>query len=248
MFQGSREHEKQFLTALNEMEAEAEDHWDMLNLYWERRRLMCILSMLEQVTGVEGSIIDVGCGDGVVLWHLESVGVHQVGVDLSLTRLHRTQSRCHFLCVQAEATQLPFFDRTFDIVVCTDVLEHLPNMEKAVSELARICTDRGHILIGVPCCNMYRKVTGKKRYISPYTHLREFSYLDVEGFEPMITLIDLFQDEGFVLARREGTCVFSINAYQNHTSSLFHAMDGLLSRLPVRGLHLYEVLLFGGMK
>ncbi|MBU7023299.1 MAG: class I SAM-dependent methyltransferase [Theionarchaea archaeon] len=247
MLRGSREHQEQFLTTLNEMEAEAENHWDMLGLYWESRRIACILSVLERLT-CTGNIIDVGCGDGVLLWHLRNAGALQVGADLSFTRLHRSQSRSHALLVQAEATQLPFPDRTFDLVTCTDVLEHLSIMEKAISELARICTTGGHILISVPCCNVYRLITGRKRYISPYTHLREFSYFDVREFEPVSMLIDLVREEGFVLAKRKGTCLFSIRTYQNHTSLLFHAADRVLSHLPIKGLHLYEVLLFRRMK
>lgn len=247
MFQGSREHQKEFLIALNEMEAETEYHWDMLNLYWECRRLACILSVLERIT-VEGNIIDVGCGDGVLLWHLESAGLQKVGADVSLTRLHRSQSRCQALYVQAEATELPFLNHTFDLVVCTDVLEHLPAMERAVSELARICTDKGHILISVPCYNIYRLLTGKKRYISPYTHLREFSYFDAAGFEPVATLINQFRKEGFLLTERKGTCVFDIRVYQKHTSPVFRMIDRLLSQLPLRGLHLYEILLFRRIK
>jgi SAM-dependent methyltransferase len=243
VLQGSREHQEEFLTALNEMEAEAENHWDMLELYLECRRIACILSVLRSIT-CTGDIVDVGCGDGVLLWHLKAVGAFQVGADLSLTRLHRSQSRSHALFVQAEATQLPFPTGTFDLVICTDVLEHLSAMERAISELARICTGKGHILISVPCCNVYRLATGKKRYISPYTHLREFSYFDVREFEPVATLIDLFREEGFVLTKRKGACAFSIHTYQTHTSSVFHLIDRVLSHLPVRGLHLYEVLLF----
>jgi 2-polyprenyl-3-methyl-5-hydroxy-6-metoxy-1,4-benzoquinol methylase len=247
VLRGSREHQEQFLTALNEMEAEAENHWDMLGLSWESRRIACILSVLERST-CAGDIVDVGCGDGVLLWHLRNAGASRVGADLSFTRLHRSQSRSHALLVQAEATQLPFQDSTFDLVICTDVLEHLSSMEKAISELSRICTAEGHILISVPCCNVYRLIRGRKRYISPYTHLREFSYFDVREFEPVTTLIDLFRKEGFFLARRKGTCAFSIHTYQNHTSSVFHAVDRVLSHLPVKGLHLYEVLLFRRMK
>ncbi|MGC1122336.1 MAG: class I SAM-dependent methyltransferase [Candidatus Methanofastidiosia archaeon] len=236
------------MNALNELEAETENHREMLNLYWERRRMACVLSVLEGITCGSCHLIDVGSGDGVLLELLESPGSHHVGVDLSFTRLHRAAQHCHALSVQAEATQLPFSDSTFDLVICTEVLEHLSSIEKAVSELARICTGAGHILIGIPCYNAYRFFTGKKRYISPYTHLREFSYLDARGFEPIHTLVDLFREEGFVLNKRKGTCVFSITTYQKHASSLFQCVDRMLSHLPVRGLHLYEVLLFRGMK
>lgn len=247
MFCGNLEQQKEFLYALNEMEAKSENHWDMLALYWERRRIQCIFSVLENLLSKNGQVrvLDVGSGDGVVLSFLEQKGAHPVGIDLSFTRLSRSSAHCGAQHVQAEATCLPFSDRTFDVVVCTDVLEHLADMEQAVTELSRICTEPGCILVSVPCCNLYRLMTRKYRYISPYTHLREFSYFNTSDFESIHRLTGLFGKRGFNLIKRRGTCTFSIDFYQNHNSQFIHVIDRILSFLNMKGLYLYEVLLFG---
>jgi ubiquinone/menaquinone biosynthesis C-methylase UbiE len=245
VFRGNIIHQKEFLQALNEMEAEQEYHWDMQALYWEYKRIQCIKSVLTTLKLSHATVIDVGCGDGVMLSWLEQKGAVPVGADVSLTRLNRSLNYCSASHVQADIVQLPFPDNTFDIVVCTDVLEHLSTMDEAVSELCRVCSDKGYLLISVPCCNVYRILTRKRRYISPYTHVREFSYFDVDHFEPVAALRHMVFSQGYILKKRRGTCVFSIDFYKRHPSSLIGIIDGILSLIQVKGLHLYEVLLFG---
>jgi SAM-dependent methyltransferase len=50
--------------------------------------------------------------------------------------------------VTADATALPFADGSFDFVFCAEVLEHVPRLDLAARNIARVA--RGHILIGVP--------------------------------------------------------------------------------------------------
>jgi len=54
------------------------------------------------------------------------------------------------VCVKGDVTHLSFDDSSFDLVVCAEVLEHIPShaLEKACSELARVT--RKHLLVGVP--------------------------------------------------------------------------------------------------
>lgn len=50
--------------------------------------------------------------------------------------------------IEGDVTQLSFPDRTFDCVLCAEVLEHVPNIERAAREIARVA--RHEVLIGVP--------------------------------------------------------------------------------------------------
>lgn len=52
--------------------------------------------------------------------------------------------------VQADATDLPFADGAFDLVVCSHVLEHIPDDRAAMQELARVTARDGFALIAVP--------------------------------------------------------------------------------------------------
>lgn len=91
------------------------------------------------------SVVDVGCGSGLLVNELPStwrvVGVDRSEVALSFVRRE---------AVRADATSLPFCDRGFDVVVCSEVLEHLSDSDvvRAAAELSRVA-DR-YIVITVP--------------------------------------------------------------------------------------------------
>ena len=64
--------------------------------------------------------------------------------------------------VAGDATHLDFPDRSFDVVFCAEVLEHIPELEAACHELARVA--RRHVIIGVP----YREDTRVGRTTCPH--------------------------------------------------------------------------------
>jgi SAM-dependent methyltransferase len=98
-----------------------------------------------------GRVLEIGCGLGGVLRHLESD--HRTsGVDLSSFALARAR---HDLArsglAAAEATELPFRGQTFDAVLAKHVLEHLADPAAALAELARVLRSPGGLLVyGTP--------------------------------------------------------------------------------------------------
>ncbi|HEY9624700.1 MAG TPA: class I SAM-dependent methyltransferase [Crinalium sp.] len=58
------------------------------------------------------------------------------------------QKNVQFVC--GDATQLPFSDRSFDAVTMFDVLEHVPNHEKAIAEARRVLKPGGFLLVSTP--------------------------------------------------------------------------------------------------
>jgi 2-polyprenyl-6-hydroxyphenyl methylase/3-demethylubiquinone-9 3-methyltransferase len=97
-------------------------------------------------------VLDLGCGGGLATAGLAQRGAKAVGLDLSHASLrvaHR-HTRGHvqpepvFACGRAEA--LPFADASFDIVWCTDVLEHLANVPTAMAQIVRILKPGGLLL------------------------------------------------------------------------------------------------------
>jgi SAM-dependent methyltransferase len=91
------------------------------------------------------SVLDVGCGNGVVTNSLR-VGGLVVGVDRSLAALQYVKtSRC-----LADIQYLPFGDNSFDVVIATEVFEHLaePVVERGLHEVARVA--RHYVILAVP--------------------------------------------------------------------------------------------------
>ncbi|HSX77055.1 MAG TPA: bifunctional 2-polyprenyl-6-hydroxyphenol methylase/3-demethylubiquinol 3-O-methyltransferase UbiG [Candidatus Saccharimonadia bacterium] len=97
-------------------------------------------------------VLDLGCGGGLTTACLVQRGVTVVGVDLSRASLHvaSRHGRGHghpksvFACGRAES--LPFADASFDIVWCTDVLEHLSDLPAAIAQIARVLKPGGLFL------------------------------------------------------------------------------------------------------
>lgn len=97
------------------------------------------------IPGGVRTLLDVGCGDGALTNPLgEDYDV--TGADLSRAALAHVTTKS----VVASATHLPFDGGSFDLVLCSQVLEHLEDAEylQALRELRRVAS--GHVLISVP--------------------------------------------------------------------------------------------------
>lgn len=98
------------------------------------------------------SILDVGCGEGVVTERLaRRTGARTVGVDLGEPGLavewsNRSSETLSFQ--PASAYELPFADSSFDLACALEVLEHLERPQEALAELTRVA--RCAILVSVP--------------------------------------------------------------------------------------------------
>jgi SAM-dependent methyltransferase len=118
---------------------------------WLLRRFhRCILGLVRS-TGAQ-RILDVGCGEGFTMRELRGDGVQakMVGVDLSLGALAWNQARRmgRSPLGVADVHHLPFPDNSFDLVLCLEVLEHLPDSGVGLRELLRL--SREHVLVSVP--------------------------------------------------------------------------------------------------
>jgi len=82
-------------------------------------------------------------------------GAEVVKVDLSEVAIGRLAESSHSSNVQlvvADLTCLPFEDRSFDLVICSQVLEHIPDDVTALRELARVLKLGGQLVVAVPNC------------------------------------------------------------------------------------------------
>ena len=99
------------------------------------------------------SILDVGCGEGVLTdeWAGRLGDGRVVGIDLDDEKLHaewETRTRPNLEFRAEEATRLSFDDGEFDMACAIEVLEHVPDPEATVAEMARVA--RRHVLVSVP--------------------------------------------------------------------------------------------------
>ena len=94
-------------------------------------------------------VLDLGCGTGAMLEELEAFG-SPFGIDDSLNALPALQAKGIKMIALMQAEQLGFKDKTFDIIIALDVLEHICDDRSALNEIKRVLKDQGLCIITVP--------------------------------------------------------------------------------------------------
>ncbi len=105
-------------------------------------------------------VLDAGCGSGRHLCAaFRTPGMEVVGVDLNRADLDKAkgfltlmaaETEGRWLISRADVTKLPFRDDSFDVVVCSEVLEHVVENRTAVGELLRVLKPGGDLVVTVP--------------------------------------------------------------------------------------------------
>jgi ubiquinone/menaquinone biosynthesis C-methylase UbiE len=87
------------------------------------------------------TLLEVGCGSGHFTRWFRDRGLATIGVDLSRTMLAEARHLGTSACVLADASALPFADRSFDLVALVATLEFLPAPERALRDAVRVARD-----------------------------------------------------------------------------------------------------------
>jgi ubiquinone/menaquinone biosynthesis C-methylase UbiE len=100
-----------------------------------------------------GSVLDVGCGEGVLTeqWADRIAPGRIVGIDLEDPKLAAEwagRQRPNLTFAPMEVERLQFADDEFELVAATEVLEHVTDPERALAEMARVAGR--HLLVSVP--------------------------------------------------------------------------------------------------
>lgn len=108
-------------------------------------------------------IIDIGCGEGRhTIKACQQQDTICVGADYGFEPLVETKNKLNFHksvndincrsidLSRLDATNLPFKDNSFDVVICSEVLEHIPEDKRAMSELVRIVKPGKTLAVSVP--------------------------------------------------------------------------------------------------
>lgn len=105
-------------------------------------------------------VLDVGCGTGRHACEVfRTLGADVAGIDLNMEDLRKAALTLYLLddtsdgswiISRADATKLPFKDSSFDVVICSEVLEHIPDNRAAIAELVRVLKEGKKLVVSVP--------------------------------------------------------------------------------------------------
>jgi ubiquinone/menaquinone biosynthesis C-methylase UbiE len=153
------------------------------------------LSFLVSALRPKDSVLDLGCGAGTFTVDLARRGIEVVGADVAEAALARARARSSNLDLRLVPFDgpLPFEDNSFTLVWASEVIEHVADTARWLSEVRRVLQPRGRLLLTTPSHDRLRVVLGGiERYSPPlgdhlhlYTRrslaqvLGEFGFADV---------------------------------------------------------------------
>ena len=113
------------------------------------------------------SVLEVGCGTGLLLRRIAGFAARAHGVDLSPGMLARARARGLSVDV-ASATDLPFPEASFDVACSFKVLAHVRDVRRALAEMARVVRPGGHVL-----AELYNPISlrGLVKHMGPAGHV-----------------------------------------------------------------------------
>lgn len=134
--------------------------------------------IVSQLAGHEGEVLDIGCGWGRNLVHFP----HAIGIDIESVFLKTAHNYVPNKLVQADVRHLPFPNASFDVVIMTEVIEHLSDIHSAITEIARVLRPGGKCIISTPnkAISRFARIPG---HVHEFTYGEICSLLDSQGFE-----------------------------------------------------------------
>lgn len=165
------------------------------------------------------NVLDVGCGGGFSCEFMAKRGAIVSGVDQSqkCIEIAKAHANNHNLQIDYQygfAEELPYQDKTFDVVICVDVLEHVEDIKKVIAEIYRVLKPNGLF-----CFDTINK-TFKSKLIMIWLLENILNKIprgihDWEKFIKPEDLTSLIKETGFNKVEIKGFNIFGESLYQN---------------------------------
>lgn len=247
--------------------------WTHVFFNWKHHRIMMGQTMLDILSSQKQKawrVLDLGCGSGAITFTAVDIceGIHGVrwyGLDLNIAAVaraarssrfreaERNKPPTHFL--SANLYSLPFGRNSFDMVLCSEVLEHIANPPEAIAELARILKPGGYAMITTPNPDNLVEKTGyaidkvtrgslKRTFWAgcdnisapPLTAAAGLAHVSIHPYKVWQAWL---RDAGLQVVRKvRGPMLFGGPFFDRHPfiSGVLIALDPILDRLPLRFL------------
>ena len=139
-----RENQKNFINLYNGFQ-------DSDNRIRKAKKFNYILSKLNDYD-FEGICLDIGCSSGFIANSISPLFKHIVGVDIDLAamKMIRESQNKNTSYAYGDAMALPFSEKSFEVIICSQTYEHVPSSERLFIEIERIIKPGGVLIFSGP--------------------------------------------------------------------------------------------------
>lgn len=158
-------------------ESFADEFDSKMNMYDLEKRIDVVFNELlpENIEGKR--ILDAGCGTGWFSKKAAEKGAVVVSMDVGDKLLSKVAQKCNSERVVGSVLNIPFDDNTFDFVISSEVIEHIPEPLAAIKEMSRILKPGGVLALTTP----------NKRWFFAIWIANKFGFRPYEGLENWVS-------------------------------------------------------------
>jgi ubiquinone/menaquinone biosynthesis C-methylase UbiE len=130
---------------------------------------------------VDKIVLDAACGIGYGSFILSCVAKQVYACDykeeIEFAKKHFSKPNISF--IQSDVMNMPYEDNFFDVVVACEIIEHLKDVEKFLSECYRVLKQEGILYITSPNAEGFKLENLEKKWKTRYNHFREFTVTEL---------------------------------------------------------------------
>lgn len=175
---------------------------NVLQKIWHTKKLKTVIGLIKSSNIKPKKILDVGSASG---WFLSELALRYpkasyAGVDVHKKAINYGKKRYKNLkLICADAQSLPFPNESFDVVICTEVLEHVGNPEKVLTEIKRVLTSKGIAMVEMDTGNILFRLVWHW-----WTNIRKGVWRDshIHAFNTKILEI-MIKNSGFTITQKK---------------------------------------------
>ncbi len=125
---------------------------NLLQKLWHKRKLAQVLKLLPKQKKGTAKVLDIGCSSAILTNEISRTLKKSkvTGLDSYKAAIVFARSKYpHIKFVIGDAHKLPFKNRAFDIIICTETLEHVVDPAKSIQEMRRVLKADGQTIISM---------------------------------------------------------------------------------------------------